>query len=151
MGFSVSATYALIFFGLLFAMGTLHAAASNTAEDVTAAQQYQNDHLATIQETKLNVTSVAVADATNCDVTVAANNTGDTRLAVGETDVLADGGYETDAVGTTTVDGDGDTDLWLPGQQLEMEVETIDAAPRRVKVVSGPGVADTMEVSGLSC
>lgn len=151
MGFSVSATYALLFFGVLFAVGTLHATAANTVEDVRDAQQYQNGHLADLQGTDVFVADVAVTDVTACTVEVSANNTGDTHLSVESTDVLVDGVYEPDVAGSSAVDGDGDTDLWAPGEQLTVDLGDQPAPPDRVAVVTGPGVTDATEVSGLTC
>jgi len=105
MGFSVSGTYALLFFGVLFAMGTLHASASNAVEEVRDAQQVQNDHLSAIQRTDVNVTDVILLDATSCDVNVTANNTGTTQLRVSETDLFSDGTYEENLTDRAQVDG----------------------------------------------
>jgi flagellar protein FlaF len=151
MGFSVSGTYALLFFGVLFAMGTLHASASNAVEEVRDAQQVQNDHLSAIQRTDVNVTDVILLDATSCDVNVTANNTGTTQLRVSETDLFSDGTYEENLTDRAQVDGTDGTDLWLPGQQLEVDAGEFLSAPDRVKVVTGPGVSDTAEASGLVC
>jgi flagellar protein FlaF len=147
----VSGTYALLFFGVLFATGTLHTTASNAVEDVRESQQFQNDHVATIQGTEINITDVTVVDDVNCAVNVTANNTGETRLSAAKTDVLTDGVYEENVAEKSEVDGDGNTDLWLPGQQLEVDVGELTAAPDRVKTVAEPGVADATEVSGLVC
>jgi len=54
---------------------------------------------------------------------------------------------------TTTVDGDGDTELWLGGETLTIEVDKNDlstdvvAGETRVVLVVESGVRDTAEVS----
>ena len=83
-------------------------------------------------------------DATSYDsgsgtLTVAVNNTGGTTLSVGDTDLIVDNAY---ADRTTRVDGNSETDLWLPGETLTFEA-SVAAQPSRVKVVTGAGVAVT--------
>jgi flagellar protein FlaF len=151
MGFSVSGTYAQLFVGFLFSMGTLHASVSNSVEEVREAQRFQNDHISTLQRTSVNVTDVTVVDAGSCDVNVTAKNTGETPLRVSHTDVLTDGTYEENIAERSRVDGNDDTDLWYPGQQLEIDLGELLSAPDRVKVVTGTGVSDTTEVGGLRC
>lgn len=150
MGFSVSATYLLLFFALLFAMGMLNASAANAVEEVREAQQFQNERISTVQGTALNVTDVAVDNATRCAVTVNASNVGDTLLERSATDVFVDGRYVENVGDRSTVDG-GDSQLWRPDGTLSVDVGDLAAPPERVAVVAGPGVADATEVSGLSC
>lgn len=150
MGFSVSVTYLLLFVGLLFAMGMLHATVSNSIEEVREAQQFQNDHIAAIQSAKVTISSVTLVDAAACDLNVTATNTGETLLERGRTDVLADGSYEENLTDRSEVDG-ADSDLWRPGQDLEIDLGAFAAAPDRIKLIAGPGVADATEVSGITC
>jgi flagellar protein FlaF len=44
---------------------------------------------------------------------------------------------------TTEVDGDTDTDLWLPGGTLTVTIEDVETEPARVKIVTENGIAET--------
>jgi flagellar protein FlaF len=148
MGFSVSSSFAVIAFGTFVAMSALYGATANAAEERQDAQADQRAHRAAIAETAVNITSTDVS-VTGCSVEVRVNNTGSTELLVNETDLLVDGEYRTGWEADATVDGDADTDLWLPGEQLVVAVtDGITEAPDRVKVVTGPGVAATQRIEG---
>lgn len=148
MGFSVSSSFAVIAFGAFVAMSAAYGAAANAAENRQAAQADQRAHRDAIVETSINVTSTDVS-ITGCRLTVEANNTGSTTLSVNDTDLLVDGEYRTDWRASATVNGDADTDLWLPGERLSISVtDGITAAPDRVKIVTGPGVAVTERIGG---
>lgn len=148
MGFSVSSSFAVIAFGMFVATSALYGATANAAEDRQDARTDQQLHRETIADTSINITSTTVL-TTGCGVEVAVNNTGSTTLVVNETDLLVDGEYRTGWEADATVDGDADTDLWHPGEQLVISVtEGVSEAPDRVKVVTGPGVAATERIEG---
>lgn len=143
MGFSVSGSAAIIFAAMFIGFGMFYTATSNGFEQVTDAQQDRTDRELTRQNTAMTIES-ATWDANATTLTVRANNTGATTLAISEVDVLANNtyltGYETSAA------GDGSTDLWVPGERLTITVTSLEANPQRVKLVTGPGVADTRVV-----
>jgi len=139
MGFSVSGSAALIFAGLLIAFGMWHTAASNSFERVSEAQSDRSDGLLDQKNTAAVIDSATYAGGT---LTVQATNDGSTPLSLNETDLLVDNGYETDWRANATVDGDEETYLWLPGEQLTVEID-MGATPSRVKLATEAGVADT--------
>ncbi|QLH84289.1 flagellin [Halosimplex pelagicum] len=143
MGFSVSGSAALIFAGLLIAFGMWHTAATNSFERVSEAQSDRSDGLLDQKNTAVVVDSASTADG---DLTVEATNTGSTALSLNETDLLVDNEYRTGWRANATVDGDAATYLWLPGEQLAIEVPP-EGTPGRVKLATEAGVSDTEVVA----
>lgn len=139
MGFSVSASALLVAVGLLISFGMFYTAASNGHEEISDARDEALDHNRAVLNTDLNVTG-ATWNGTAGELTVTVNNTGTTAQAVNDTDVVVDNELQTSFV-ERTVDGDPDTELWLPGEQLRVVV-SLSQQPSRVKVVTEPGVAD---------
>lgn len=138
MGFSVSASVAILLAATLIAFGMFHSAAYNTVERVTDAQAEAKDDLLDQQNTAIDLTE-AVYYQGNDSLHVNVTNTGATTLSVSETDLLADNEYRS-SFADREVEGDGTTDVWAPGETLQYNV-TSDSQPDRVTVVSGPGVA----------
>lgn len=140
MGFSVSASAAIIFAAMFIAMGMLYPAVANGSEQVTDARADSADQLLDQQNTAISLAEVRY-DAPSTTVTVAVNNTGTTELSLAATDVLVNNSYETPS--STTVAGDTSTDLWLPGEQLviELDVSLNTSTTNRVVVVTDHGVS----------
>ena len=147
MGFSVSASVAILLAAMFIAFGMFHSAAFDTAERVTDARDAAQDDRLVQQNTAINVTSAVFYPANNTTI-VTTDNTGATTLSIAETDLLLDNEYRTDF--TSEIDGDTSTDLWQSGETLELAGETPNIDPAnetvRVKIVAGPGVAGTMGV-----
>lgn len=162
MGFSVSGSFAIIAVGTFIAIGMFYGAASNGAERVTDSQQAAfNDRLEQ-QNTAINITTAewdttGPADTLVIDV----KNSGSTALTVNNTDYVVDNELIThvnisnDKHSSESVDGNSDTDLWLPGETLHVEItrNIIDSlrnpadSPDRVKIVAGPGIAASQGVT----
>lgn len=140
MGFSVSASAAILFATMFIAMGMLYPAVANGAELVTDARADSADTLLDQQNTAIAIESVEY-NATTTTVTVAVDNTGTTELPVSGTDALVNNIYRTPS--STTVEGNSATDLWLPGERLTLELDvslTADGS-NRVVVVTSHGVS----------
>ncbi len=143
MGFSVSGSTAIIFLAMFISFGIVYSAAYNGFERVSDARSDHADIVLNQQNTALNITTVNYSGG-KLNVTV--SNTGSTSLDVNDTDVLVDGSYVTAAdVASRNVNGDATTELWLPGETLRFQIN-VSSSPTRVKVVSGPGLADTEAV-----
>jgi len=138
MGFSVSAATAVIFAGLFLALGIFYPAMVNSYERVQAADADQADRA--LEQAN---TDIRLDDATGGgQLTATLTNTGSTSLTASETDVLVDGSYIQRSELGTTVDGDGSTDLWLPGETLEITYNPGGPfSGNRVRVVTEHGVA----------
>ncbi|PSQ33255.1 flagellin [Halobacteriales archaeon SW_10_68_16] len=145
MGFSVSGAAAIIFASLFIAFGMWYSAGMNSFERVTEAQNDRTDTVLETSNTDIEIVSTTYA-ASEDNLTVRVNNTGTAQLSVSDTDLIVDGEYRTDWA-ESSVAGDRETDLWLAGEQLKINVSA-SSQPDRVKVVADTGVADTAEVSG---
>ena len=133
MGFSVSASTAIIFAGLFLAAGTLYPAVSNAHERVTDAEIERTDARLDMRNTDINIT---VVDTTTPSIGV--RNEGSTSLNASEIDIIVDGEYQTRGVYSPSEEG-----LWVPGETITFTGSgTIDD---RVKVVTDHGISD-MEV-----
>ncbi len=153
MGFGTSGSALVIFAALFIAMSTLYTATANTVEEVDEARQDTDEYQRTVQNTNIEVVE-ATWNTTSSNLTIAVNNTGETTLSVGRVDVVAEDDYLASSdFERSEVDGRS-TDTWRPGEQLVLEDEDslagITQAPDRVKVVTGPGIADTVSVTEVS-
>lgn len=140
MGFSVSGSAAIVFAGMFIAFGMFHTATTNGFEKVSEAQEDRTDRTLAQQNTEIEITS-AVWNTTSENLTVTVNNTGSESLSIEAVDLLANNSYQSGYI--TSIDGDSDTDLWLPEEQLTITVTTLTANPSRIKIVAGTGVAET--------
>lgn len=146
MGFSVSASFALLFVGLFIAFSGAYAVSENTFERVQNANEDQRQRMDTVQRTAVNVTRADRLDSCGVDLNV--TNEGSTELSVNATDILVDGEYQTNWSDDATVEG-VDTDVWLSGENLSVTIDDgITSDPSRVKVVSETGVATTAFPTG---
>jgi len=151
MGFSVSGSMVIVLLGLFIAAGAMYGSLSNTMEAVSDAREDRDDAADRLRHTDVQIDGVTLLSNASCSVAVTATNAGDTDLALNRTDLLFDNEYRAGWQADATVDGDAGTDLWLPGESLTVEVTGLVTAPDRIRLVSGPGVADATEVSGLAC
>lgn len=146
MGFSVSGSTVIILIGCLIAFSAAFTVTVDSFDRVTTAQDEHADRLLDRQNTTIEIGDVErTQNGDDADVlTVSVTNTGSTALSIDRTDLLIDGGYtqaeHTITNGDETID---DTDLWLPGDTLEFEVESDGES---VKVVTQHGVAATAGV-----
>lgn len=146
MGFSVSGAAAIIFASMFLAFGMWFTASSNSFDRVVDAQDFQTEGTLEASNTDVSIVSATYNETGNDRLVVTATNDGTTELSLAAADFLIDGtyveGWQTDA----TVENDLDTDLWLAGEQLVIDVER-EQAPDRVKLVTQSGVADSAEVT----
>jgi len=139
MGFSVSASTAIIFAGLFLAFGTLYPAVSNGYEQVTDAEIDRDDAQLDMRNSEIEIDSV---ETTNITV----NNTGSTPLIVSHVDLVVDGEYQERSTYNTTVDANSNTDLWLPGETLLIDDFDGFSVTNRAKIVTDHGLSVTGEL-----
>ena len=142
MGFSVSASTAVIFAGLFLALGMFYPAVANSYERVQAADANQADRALEQANTDIQLDD-ATDGGNQLDVTL--TNNGSTSLTVSETDLRINGTYIQRSELNTKVDGDTTTDLWLPGETLSITHDT-SGTVNRVRVVTEHGVAVSEDV-----
>ncbi|MDS0298534.1 fla cluster protein FlaF [Halogeometricum sp. S1BR25-6] len=145
MGFGVSGSAAIIFLGVLVCTGTLYTAAAGSAEQLTDAKHADGERLLEQRNTDIDITDATYAgnESDGYTVNLRIENTGATTLSVNESSVLLNNEYvEPTGFDVEAVDGDDGTDVWAPGQTLELQFLS-DEQPTDVKVVTGYGVSDT--------
>lgn len=137
MGFSVSGSFAIVFLGALIALSMAYTAGANGFERVNDAREDQSDRVIERHNIGLEVANVTYFGS-NDTFRVTVNNTGATGLSVEATDVIVDNTYLTN--GTRSVAGDAGTDLWLPGEQLIVNV-SLPTKPDAVTVATERGLS----------
>lgn len=163
MGFSVSGSFAIIVVASFIALGLFYPAVTNGIEKVDTANRDSHEHSLRQQNTAINITRAeSLLDAPSSVLVIEVKNQGTTELTVHDTDIIVDDEYithasiEENAGSSEDVEGDAETDLWLPGEtySIELSQTLIDqfldggnVTPQRVKIVSDPGVSDSREVA----
>jgi len=153
MGVSVSASTAIIVAGLFFAFTTFYPVAANGFDRVSDAQHGMNERALERQNTAFAVSN-ATYDTGTDELTVNATNDGSVGLVAADATLLVDNEYVDvgGANANSTVDGDGDTELWLGGETLTVTVtqddtETVIGDGTRVVLVVESGVRDAATVT----
>ncbi|QSX00284.1 flagellin [Haloterrigena alkaliphila] len=142
MGFSTSGATAIIFVGMLVAVGIAYPVLQTAHEDRTTAIDDRDDRTLDLRNTAIELNETSY-DGTTDNLTVNVTNTGSTTLSVSETDLLIDGVYEPNGDWLETrVNGTTGRDLWQPGETLSIVASSADR-PNRVKLVTEHGVAVT--------
>jgi len=138
MGFSVSASTALIFAALFLALGIFYPAMANSYERVQTADASQADRA--LEQANSDIQIAAVTSGT-----VNVTNNGSTALPVNKTDLFINGAYQGRRTVTTSIGGDTTTELWLPGETLTLDPSVIIANGNQVRVVTEHGVSASTE------
>lgn len=152
MGFSVSASTAVIVVGLFLAFGMFFPAMSNSVQLVHDAESDRADRLLAQQNTDVELTGATFNESGEDRLVVNVTNTGSTTISVESIDLLVDNELqeiETDDDIETTIDDDDETTLFQPGETLTITIddEQLDSDPERVLVAVDHGirVADDVE------
>lgn len=141
MGFSTSGAVAILFAGLLIAVGMAYPVVQTANDDRRTAIDDRDDRTLDMHNTDI-VLKNASYSGTEDTLTVNVTNTGSTTLSVPATDLLVDGSYRELTANETTVEGSASRELWQPGELLTITV-TATTQPDRVKVVTEHGIAET--------
>lgn len=142
MGFSVSASTAIVFAGLFLAFGIFYPAAVNGYEQVTEAQAERTDAALNQKNGDIAINSVSLSgDA----LTVTIDNTGSTTFYVDEVDLLVEDRYiNRNDFDFTEVGPNRDTNLWQPGTTLTIEyTDSTISTGDRVTIVTEHGIRDS--------
>lgn len=155
MGFSVSASTAVILVAAFVSVGMLYTTTYNGFEGISEATTDKQELALETQNTDIAVRNVTHDTSGTTDyVNVTVENTGSTELHVSKTSILLDGTIRTSSVSwsVSTTDGtieagSNGTDLWLPAENLTVSVHENVSKPFRVKIVTDHGVSATEVVS----
>ena len=142
MGFSVSASTAIVFAGVFLAIGVLYPAVSNGYERVTDAEIDRDDAQLDMRNTDINITNVT-ADQ------IKVRNEGSTSLDADKVDLVINGVYRPRDEFNPEVDGDASTSLWLPGETLVIyENASVSwSSNDQLKLVTDHGLSVTGEAT----
>ena len=139
MGFSTIGAGIVLFIGMLFVASTVLSATFEGQSDVMQATRDDRDRDRFARETDARITD----DTSHSDqwFTVHIENTGGTTLTPSKTGLFLDGDWIASGEIEREVDGDTGTDVWAPGQTLELRVEVggSENAPDRAYVVLETG------------
>ena len=147
MGFSTSGAVAILFVGMLIAVGIAYPAVQTAHDQRSAAIDDRDDRALDVRNTAIDdiEASYEPIEDDPGTLTVNATNAGSTTLSIPETDLLVEGvyqpaeTYETEIVQTP----DAERELWQPGERLSIEL-AVDDEPHRVKLVTEHGIAATI-------
>jgi flagellar protein FlaF len=145
MGFSVSGAAAIIFASMFIAFGMWFTASSNSFDRIINAQDVQTEGTLETSNTDVAITTATYNSSGNGRLVVEANNTGASELSLSSTDFLIDGIYVDGWQNGAEVEGVANTDLWLSGEQLVIDLER-GTEPQRVKLVTEAGVSTVATV-----
>lgn len=144
MGFSTSGAMAVIFVGLLVAVGIVYPVLETAHDRRSDAIDDRDQRALEIRNTAVNLSEV---DATDDRIVV--ENTGTTTLSVNDTDLLVNGTYlERNEYETAVGEDDegNERDLWQPGEDLVIEADVALEDGQRVKIVTENGISVATEV-----
>ena len=139
MGFSTSGAVAVIFIGLLVAVGMVFPVLETAYDRQSTAISDRDDRTLDVRNTAIDAN---VSFSSPDDLTINVTNTGSTTLTINATDVLVDGIYQSKSTYSTAVDGDSSRSFVLPGEQLSISLTSDE--PDRVKVVTEYGISHTI-------
>ncbi|SDK85104.1 flagellin [Natronorubrum texcoconense] len=159
MGFSTSGATAVLLVGLLVAVGIAYPVLQGAQEARLTAIDDRDDRALDLRNSDIELEE-ATYDISSDDeggddedengddeytLMVNVTNTGSTTLSVPATDLLVDGIYQPVGEDETDVDGTAGRDLWQPGETLTftVELDESDDPPKRVKIVTEHGIAET--------
>lgn len=148
MGFSVSASTAILLVAAFASVGMLYTSAANGFEQVSDATLSEQEQALETENTEIAIVNVTHNTSGTTDyVDVSVVNDGSSSLHVSKTDLLVDGSYRSPDSATvnttdgTIIEGSSGTDLWLPGEELTLSLHENVTRPFTVKVVTDHGVA----------
>lgn len=142
MGFSTSGAMAVLFVGLLVAVGIAYPVLETAHDRRASAIDDRDERALDIRNTGVAIDEIETVDEEI--VLIRVENTGTTTLSVDETDLLINGDYIERSEYETEVNEE-DRDLWQPGETLEV-FDLEDGDGNRVKIVTENGISVAEEV-----
>jgi flagellar protein FlaF len=133
MGLSVSASAAIFFTTFLVIFGILFASFNDLNDSLSGAQTDEFSRYTDIKNTHIAITDVDPAQGT-----ISLINDGSVTISIDDMDVLVNGTPCTDLVVSTEVDGNMETNIWAPNEELVLTLSS-NMTGARVKVVTANG------------
>lgn len=140
MGFDVTAANVIFFIAALSVGSVAMGAYWQNASFLDEARRAEDERADLRAHTNMTVDSATYAAGPK-RFTVELINTGSEVIVISELRYLVDGEYVTSAsIETTSISGEGSTDLWLPLETLEVQLRPIQPPPSFFQVVTENGV-----------
>ncbi len=136
MGFSVAAAAAIIFAGALVCFSIVVESVQTASDTVREARGHDDARTADRMNSHIALTN-GTANGTAVDMNF--TNDGSVVIHVRSLEVLLNGTLYTGNITLRTVAGSSATNLWVPGQTLNLVVAAAVAAPASVKLVADTG------------
>lgn len=140
MGFSVTATFVVFFVALLGAAGVAASAFWKTADLLHESRDTESSRAEELVHTNLTIASAPTYDGGTNTLTFTVQNTGATVLDVSDFAFLVDGVVNLSLV-SESINGNTNTDVFLPGESMIVTLSPITSAPTHVQAVAGNGVS----------
>lgn len=140
MGFSTIAASVILFAGVLFLSGL---AANAMLEAQRETSQAERDKTLRDEETRSTQMTLQSSNWQGNKLHVYLTNTGDSVLEIARLQIIVDGTLAPGVIGLSQVDGKNNVDLWAPGQELYLRLDT-SPKPNRVYVVAENGLGLTI-------
>lgn len=137
MGFSVTAVHLIFAVAFLGAGGVAATAIWGTAADVD--EDYRVHARIAEERAHTNITITSTSYAVQA-FTINVENTGIVVLDVSDVTFVVDGAWVGGATVTSTLVEGLNTDVWLPGETLEVVLDPIATQPSAAVVVTGNGI-----------
>lgn len=149
---SIIGTAAIVLI-LLITLGIFAASLENSYDQISTVKAERNVQMVNKIQTDVEIDNVAYVSSENENLWVVLRNTGSTELDKLKTNLIVDGTLVPEEnIKYRMVDGDIDTDIWLPEENMVIETENIKSifgtSVDRVKVVTELGISDYMENIG---
>lgn len=144
---SIVGTAALVL-ALLFSFTIFANSFKKTYDQFNEVRDEQNTRMVNKIQTDVRIDNVIKIDD---NLRIIVKNTGSTELDKRNTDLLVNGSLYPKENMVRKVNGSADTNIWLPGENLEIRTDNVlkfVKTVNRVKVISEFGVSDYEEIIG---
>ncbi|NLI73463.1 MAG: hypothetical protein GX369_01645 [Euryarchaeota archaeon] len=135
MGLSISAATAVIFISAVLAFSGIFAVVSNAQDSLIDEHRDYLSRLDDKASTRLTISEILIDTDT-----ISVMNEGTTTLDVREIDLLIDGILSNDRIESTRVNGIEETNIWMPGEMLEISVPEIPI-DAKIRIISSNGAS----------
>jgi len=110
-------------------------------QETQKAEEINNERIANTIHTNLEIENVFYYSSGD-NLVIKSTNSGSTVLEVSKLLILLDGQRVKDGEIVSVLVDNVQTDIWVPEESLEIEVENVFNQPQRIKLVTKYGVSD---------
>lgn len=110
-------------------------------QETQKAEEIKNERIANTIHTNLNIEN-AIYYSSGENLVIESTNSGSTVLEVKKLLILLDGEMVKDENIASILVDNVKTDIWVPKEKLEIEIDNVINEPQRIKMVTKYGVSD---------